>query len=245
MVTHRAPRWYGLDAVRGLAILLMIAFHFCFDLTYWHLAEWAMLTDWRWLLSRDLIVSLFLLVVGISLMLAPWDDVSARRRLWRLAGCAVLVSLVSLPLFAERFIYFGILHFICLASWLGMQLRRRLARVAFLPRQVGLLLLAILCLATWTLEGPDWMAARALNWLGFAPYKPYTEDYVPLFPWFGMVLAGMFLAGTRWLQPLQASGSWYQPLAWLGRHSLLIYLLHQPILMAALALWVQVLRPFF
>lgn len=57
------------DLARGIAILAMIAFHFCFDLSYWQLASFNMLGDWRWIWSRNLIVTAFLAIMGISLVL--------------------------------------------------------------------------------------------------------------------------------------------------------------------------------
>jgi uncharacterized membrane protein len=80
---------------------------------------------------------------------------------------------------------------------------------------------------------------KALQWFGLMTHKPPTEDYVPLLPWFGVVLLGMTLG-----KYLHNKGSIYRPiqsiwgrrLAGMGRHSLLIYMLHQPILLGGL--WV-------
>ncbi len=88
---------------------------------------------------------------------------------------------------------------------------------------------------------------RAVDWIGFAASKPPTEDYVPLFPWLGVVLAGC-AAGGAWarrgwrLSPAADAIGRAVPapvrrlLATAGRWSLTIYLVHQPLLMGALAL---------
>ena len=77
-----------------------------------------------------------------------------------------------------------------------------------------------------------------LHWVGMMKHKPATEDYVPLFPWLGVVLVGV--AVGHWLLAREAvavaalgraTPAW---LAWLGRHSLLVYLLHQPLLIGIL-----------
>ncbi len=229
-------RLMGLDALRGIAILMMVAFHFCFDLTYWRLAHFQLLSDWRWIAWRDLIVSLFLLLVGMSLVLARGQSAARFWRRWaRLTGCALLISLVSWGMFSQRFIYFGVLHFISL-TWLLSRLW--LSRAAWLRHRV-LLPLALLCLLAGGLLAFPAMDPRWLNWLGLAAHKPATEDYVPLLPWLGLVLLGMSLAQTSlaaWLG--RRGGGGWRPLAWLGRHSLAIYLLHQPLLMGLLALYV-------
>jgi uncharacterized membrane protein len=87
--------------------------------------------------------------------------------------------------------------------------------------------------------------ARALSWLGFTATKPATEDFVPLAPWAGIVFAGIALGHVlargafRALAPLAASPAW---LRWLGRHSLAVYMVHQPILLAVLWLAVGIAR---
>ena len=78
---------------------------------------------------------------------------------------------------------------------------------------------------------------KALNWLGLVSRKPFTEDYVPVFPWLGVVWWG--LAAGRWVQterPRWLSGAsvvGVQPLAFLGRWSLTWYMLHQPVMIGA------------
>ena len=88
-----------------------------------------------------------------------------------------------------------------------------------------------------------WFDSRALSWIGFVTTKPATEDYVPLAPWAGVAALGV--AAGDWLTrhplhalaPLGRAPRWLQ---WLGRHSLLVYMIHQPLLLAAL--WLVVRR---
>ena len=85
--------------------------------------------------------------------------------------------------------------------------------------------------------------ARPLSWIGFVTAKPATEDYVPLAPWAGVAALGIAVghglarSGFRAVAPFAAAPSW---LRWLGRHSLFVYMVHQPILLGAL--WLVVRR---
>ncbi|MBV8660130.1 MAG: DUF1624 domain-containing protein [Burkholderiales bacterium] len=211
--------------------MMMIAYHFLFDTTYFKLTQFHMLVEPGWILWRDLIVSSFLLITGISLVLAQHQ--SARgllRRNLQIGGSAALVSIGSYLVFPASFIYFGILHFNLLASLICAPLRR-LGRWT-LPLGIVAGLAGIL------LSSPLF-DPKYINWLGFVTHKPITEDYVPLFPWLGVVLVGMAI-GRHWqqhglTQPASLAAlsarlpAW---LRWLGRHSLLVYLIHQPLLFA-------------
>src|SRR5690606_19587187 len=83
--------------------------------------------------------------------------------------------------------------------------------------------------------------ARWLAWIGFWPKSPPTSDVVPIFPWFGVVLLGVALMRVILASPLRAGiSSWRSEVpvakgvAWLGRWSLLFYLLHQPVIIGVL-----------
>ena len=118
-----AGRLVVIDALRGVAITLMVVYHFCFDLGYFGLAKFNFYQDPFWLHSRTLILSMFLLLVGVSLVLAGGRKLDTRRYMRRLAlliASAVLISVSSRWMFGERFIFFGVLHFITLASVLGL-----------------------------------------------------------------------------------------------------------------------------
>ncbi len=220
------------DALRGIAVTLMFFYHFCFDLDYFHWVSIDFYQQPFWLNFRAFIVTLFLTLVGVSLVLANPSAANWRAalpRLLRLLGCASLVSVGSYAVFPGSMIFFGVLHFILIASVLGLWLLR--FRVVHLPLGVLLIVLGAM------VQHPFFDQA-AFQWLGLMTHKPITEDYVPMLPWFGVVLVGMFLAkaGEKYLKtPWQARGvlRWF---TFAGKHSLLLYMIHQPILMGLL--WV-------
>ncbi len=228
----QAPaRLAGIDALRGCALCLMFVYHFAFDLRFYNVIAADFEHGAFWLGLRAIIVSAFLLLVGIGLVLADRAGTTPAqfwRRIGIIAACALAVSVASWVAFPRSFIRFGILHGIAVASLLAWPVVRR-------PR----LALGIGCaviVAGLVVSHPAFDAA-ALSWIGFVTTKPATEDYVPLAPWAGVVFVGIAAGhrlahgGFRALAPLDAAPSW---LGWLGRHSLAVYMVHQPVLLGVL-----------
>jgi len=224
----------GLDALRGAAICAMIVYHFAFDLNWFRVFAADFNHDWQWLAFRALIVSAFLLLVGVSLVVAQRAGIS-RPRFWKrialIAGCALLVTAGSYAVFPRSFITFGILHCIAVSSILAWPLVRYPAAATI----VGLIVISIGLQVHLAVFDTPW-----LNWVGLMTHKPTTEDYVPLLPWFGVVCLGigagswLVARGHAPLRPLSRRAPRW--LCWLGRHSLLVYMVHQPVLLGALRL---------
>ncbi len=230
----------AIDTLRGVALVWMTIYHFCFDLKNFGFARFDFHRDPFWTLQRTAILGLFLLCAGLGQAVAshqaqPWS------RFWQrwiqIAACAVLVSAGSWWMFPNSFIYFGVLHGMAVmllmarltAGW-GRWLLAPMVLALFLPYGAA----AVLAQSPWAQA----FNAPTLNWLGLITRKPLTEDYVPLLPWMAVVWCGT-LVGARWMReagsapPWQAVGLW-SALAWLGRRSLLYYMLHQPMLIGAL-----------
>lgn len=222
------------DALRGFAVVLMMVFHFCFDLADFGYAQFDFYYDPFWLNARLFIVTLFIGVSGISLVLASRNGINWQR-FWRreavLVGCAALVSVSSYLMVPQAWIFFGILHFMALAALLAIPFLR-LEKANLL---LGLGLIAVGAWVSFPLFDMPW-----LQWFGLMTHKPVTEDYAPLLPWFGVMLVGLFLGkklpNQRFFIYPMSDYKVFRPLLWLGRHSLLVYMLHQPLFIFGLML---------
>ena len=238
----RFPRYDVVDALRGLAMVWMTIFHFCFDLSYLHLWPQNFLGDPFWTNQRIAIVSLFLFCAGLGQSIAWAQGQSWTRfgkRWLQVALAALLVSVGSYMMFPQSYIYFGVLHGIA-AMLLIVRLTSNWRNWLWLA---GAVAIALPVLAQHWLNGAgqEWaeaMNSRALNWLGLISQKPFTEDYVPILPWLGVMWWGM--AAGQWLQKNRRD--WLtvqvpQParfLTQMGRWSLSYYLVHQPVMLAIL-----------
>ena len=234
------PRFTALDALRGVAIVWMTVYHFCFDLNHFGYLRQDFYADPFWTWQRTAIVSLFLFTAGVGQAIAV-EQGQSWRRFWRrwllVAGAALLVSVGSYVMYPKSFIYFGVLH--------GMAVMLLIVRLtagwgAWLwllgAMAIAINLIAASAHAYW--PGIEFLNQSHFNWLGLISRKPVTEDYVPLIPWLGVMWWGM--AAGRWTLRRQThwfalnTGAVGRPLAWLGRWSLSYYLLHQPVLIGLL-----------
>ena len=236
-----APRLQLVDALRGFAVAQMIVYHFIYDLAYFGWIDLVMTRDQPWVGWRTAIVTQFLVLVGVSLVLRTSFKPSTAdfwKRWAQIAAAALLVSLGSWLVFGPRLIYFGILHFVAAA----LLVTRPLLRLGAWNVALG-----ALCVVFGLVYSNEFFNTPPANIVGFMTFKPRTEDYVPLFPWIGVVLIGAGLA-TRWQR-----AQWRVPnalrslnehaprwLLFLGTWALTVYLVHQPILLASMKLMRQV-----
>jgi uncharacterized membrane protein len=225
--TSRLPL---LDAARGVALAAMVVYHLSWDLRYFGYITADVENDLGWKLFARMIAGSFLFIVGVSMVLASRRGMNWPRYFRRLAvivASALAITIVTWFTFRDAFIFFGILHHIAVASVLGL---------AFLRAPVAVTIAA----AVFSIAAPAFLSTPlfdhpALVWIGLSTTLPRTNDFVPLFPWFGAVLAGIAAAELWPRLGLGKLADWRAVrvppvLLFIGRHSLLIYLLHQPVL---------------
>lgn len=240
MQTHQAARLDAVDALRGLAIVWMTVYHFCFDLNHFGWLRQNFYADPFWTWQRTAIVSLFLLCAGLGQALAVHQGQSGSRfwRRWaQVAACALLVTAGSYWMYPKSFIYFGVLHGIAVMLII-VRFSAGWGRWLWLAGGLAIAMKLIAAWAHFYWAGAEFLNGFGFNWLGLISRKPITEDYVPLLPWLGVMWWGM--AAGQWL--LASRPHWVSraipaaaaPLAWLGRWSLSWYMLHQPVLMGLL-----------
>ena len=229
-ISHR--RLVGLDVFRGWAIVLMVIFHFSYDLAFFRFIDANLARDVFWVYFRYVIVTIFMLSVGVSLAMVHarrirWDRVGRRALL--LGAAAVIVTISTRIQSPHAWVYFGILHLIWVASLVGL---------FFVGKPWIALGVAVMIFIGSYDHGVLWQWQHQLYlWTSPLLHLPRaTEDLARFFPWFGAVLVGIAVHDLGWyrsffsLPILAASNRLNRTLAFLGRHALVIYLVHLPIL---------------
>ncbi len=221
----------AVDIARGISLVAMAGYHFTWDLAYFDVVEPQTPFTPSMRAASLVIGSAFLALAGLSLALAHRNGFRARpffKRLSRVGAAAALVSIATYFVAPATPILFGILQCLFVASLVA-------APTLASPRPWGPLALGFALVAAPRLAASPAFNAPWLVWLGLGTQEPATLDWRPLMPWGGIVLLGLGVARLappipEWrarLAPLRA-------LAFAGRHSLAVYLVHQPILIGAL-----------
>src|SRR6478672_2771458 len=227
-----------LDVARGLAVVAMVIYHFTWDLGFYRLTTIQAGVDPGWRLFAKLIAGSFLFLAGVGLVLAHGDGIRWRafwRRFAVLALAAGAISLATWLAMPEGFIFFGILHSIAICSLLALPFVRAPSWLALAAAAAAFALPAYF--RSTVFDSPWWY------WLGLSQSLPLTNDYEPVLPWLGPMLLGvafgriaLVLGWDAALAAVPAKSPPARGLAFAGRHSLLVYLGHQPVLLATL--WV-------
>ncbi|TPW29404.1 DUF1624 domain-containing protein [Martelella alba] len=228
-LTQKAPRprIHILDAARGIALIAMAIYHFTWDLDHFGYVDPGLSTRGGFAIFAHAIAASFLFIAGYSLYMAhgrQWRMRAFAKRLAILVVAGAAITVVSIITTPNAIIYFGILQAIAVSSIIGLAFVR-------LPAPVTLVA-GIAAFALPFFIRPEFFDPRYLAWITMPAHPPISNDYVPLLPWIGPFLIG--IAASRLTLPwLKTASLWPKRengFTFLGRHSLIFYLLHQPVL---------------
>jgi uncharacterized membrane protein len=232
----KKERFWEIDLLRGLAIIKMVIFNWSFALAYL-----GVYTFTQGLILPGFAAAVFIFLVGLSLTISysrvkNWKPKQIYKKYFsrglKIFGYGIIITIITFLTFPKTFIIFGILHFIGISIIIGQFFLKLKKLNLFL----GLSIIILgLYLQNFTFDFP-W-----LLWLGLTPLNFYTFDYFPLLPWFGITLLGIYFGnflyegGKRSFKIKDLSNNTLiRLLTFLGRNSLFIYLLHQPLLIITL-----------
>lgn len=229
---EKKQRFWEVDVLRGIAIIMMVSYHIYIDAYFLDLIEIPYF-------SAPYIGGLFLFLVGVSLTLSynrVKDQFTQKQLILKyvrrglfIFSIGLLITVVTWFVIGRGFIVFGVLHCIGLSIVFAYPFLRE----NYLPLILGLLLVPIgLLLRFFSWDFP-WLV-----WLGFIPKGFFTYDYFPLLPWFGVILIGISIGNLIYTDgvrqfPLPDLSSFFvfRGLGFLGKHALLIYVVHQPVIL--------------
>ncbi|MEA1939912.1 MAG: heparan-alpha-glucosaminide N-acetyltransferase [Candidatus Caldatribacteriota bacterium] len=235
-------RFWEIDSLRGIAITMMAIYHLVYDLSYFAHYNINAVSGF-WLYFARATANTFIFLVGVSLSISFSRAVKKGRdskklfikylqRGLKVFFWGLIITFVTWFLVGEGYVIFGILHLIGISIILAFP---------FLKLRFWNLLIGTACIFFGIYIKNLTVNFSWLLWLGFRTDQFYTVDYFPLLPWFGVVLLGIFCGSFFYPDysrkfPL-TDFSYYPPikaLSFLGKHSLFIYLIHQPIIIALL-----------
>ena len=228
-------RFYEIDALRGIAIILMISYHTLYDLYYFTSINVNLWSGTFWSIGRAS-ASIFIFLVGVSLTIS-FSRIKDRYKKTEIINkyfirgtytfsLGLLITAMTYLFLDRGTIYFGILHFIGLSIIIAYPFLRL--------KNINLLLGSAIIVTGFYLKTLT-MNTPYLIFLGLRPESFYTLDYFPLFPWFGIVLIGICFGNTFYPNgkrkiKVPDIQKYIRPLTILGKNSLIIYLIHQPLL---------------
>ncbi len=223
-----------IDLVRGIDLILMVLFNYSVTLGYFGLIQRSSDFLCSFLFPR-VIASIFIFLSGIAAFISYENRKNDFSRRYFIRGGKLLIFAAFITLFTDLFvpegtIYFGILHFFAVSSFL----------VPFFIKygKLNLVAGALIILTGFFLHQMEFDFPYLL-WLGFMPENFSTFDYFPLIPWLGVLMLGVYsgkniVERTAYLKFENRSAGIFKLL---GEHSLTVYLLHQPVLLILLMVW--------
>ena len=241
---YTMQRFWEIDTIRGIAICMMFVYHFFFDLTFFNIYPLPLDTIGFQVFLYP-IGTLFLLLVGISLALSnqrkkqqnPTISTKSLFLTQLIRGLSIfslgmIITVVTYLYPHQGFIRFGVLHCIGLSIILSF---------LFINYRIISGIFGAIIITLGILIQPITVSTSHLLWLGLKPSQFYTLDYFPLLPWFRVILIGIFIGNSLYKNNSRlytlvdmSDKIIIKSLSYLGRHSLVIYFIHQPIILSLL-----------
>ena len=233
-----------LDFFRSISVIAMIFYHFVFDLGDFGYINMITVVNGYWKLFAQSIGCSFLFISGISFWIMANGGINWSKYLKRLAiliAAALLISVVTYRVNSNTFIFFGILHLLAACSIFSLMVFR-LPFIVLLVIGVGILLLPDYYYSS-TYYNDNLFSQKLFSWTGLYNGKTGSVDFYAFMPWsaafiFGLAISKIFVKPKRSssLSPLsfkeEKAGFTLSSILWIGRNSLLVYLIHQPILIS-------------
>jgi len=218
-------RYWEIDFLRGLGIILMLISNFVTDLQIF--LNHPQNLFWRFFALFT--ASIFVFTSGISFQVSSKQKIL--KRFLKLIFLGFVITAVTAILLKDGAIYFGILHFLALAWIIALPF----SNLGYLNIPLAFLFI----LLHFFVDGVHANTLLLLP-LGITPSNFYTFDYFPIFPWFGVFLLGLPV-GELFLQknPSENKNIFISIITYLGRNSLKIYLIHQPIFVGLILLFFE------
>lgn len=243
--TDAKSRYYLLDSVRGICILGMIAYHTLFDIVAFFgvpVTEGLMTAvD----VVRDFGACCFICLSGICMHFGK----RPLKRFFLIAGASLIITVVTYIAMPEIPVIFGILTFMAFASLIMMPLKKHLDKLPAIPSAIVCFVLFLLTFEVYhnyigfyslkLFDLPEFLYRNYLTAaFGFPFYGFASSDYYPVFPWIFMFFFGFFLwkIMKRSDRLMYIMGIRIRFLEKIGRLSLYIYVLHQPVVLGILLL---------
>lgn len=216
-------RVWWVDLIRGIACLSMPIFHFVYNLYSFGFVDVAYSKTLFWKIWQTTGLSTFVFVSGMAFILSTQHGIRWHRLLKRgakLGLLALTVSAVTYLVMPNNFVRFGVLHFFTLTILLAPFFYR-------LPVVSVVLGIGIIAFYKWMGRPGLW----PIDWLyftGMMSERPRAMDYIPLIPWLGVFLIGLFAGRYIDTKKIRSTPpTWTTPIIWLGQHSLSFYFVHQ------------------
>ncbi len=229
LLTHE--RIQAIDLIRGVDIVLMVLFNYSVTLSYFGIIQ-VQPNFLYWRIFPISIASVFIFLSGVAAYISFGSHKDGFGKRYFTRGLKLLIFAAFVTLFTSIFvpegtIYFGILHFFAASSFL-VPLFIKYNRMNLVA---GLSIVA----AGFYLQQTEFNFSY-LFWLGFIPRGFSTFDYFPLIPWLGVLLLGVYYG--KYIAGKTANIRFNNRLAGkfmiLGKNSLIVYLVHQPVLIIIL-----------